>query len=86
MLVTIVSLINIIIMLIALTKSSHSKLNLRTYYFAHRIQQPIPKLQILHFYKKFNQSDCFNRKKQITIKQTRLVKLVPIGQIFLLPL
>ena len=31
MLVTIVSLINIIIMLIALTKSSNSKLNLRTY-------------------------------------------------------
>ena len=52
MLVTIVSLINIIIMLIALTKSSNSKLNLRTllkYYFAHRIQQSIPKESILNF-------------------------------------
>ena len=67
MLVTIVSLINIIIMLIALTKSSNSKLNLRTYYFAHRIQQSIPKEQILNF-TNFSTNEIVYDGKKVTIK------------------
>ena len=34
------------------------------FYFAHQIQQPIPKLWISIFYKSFNQSDCFLHKRQ----------------------
>jgi hypothetical protein len=36
----------------------------RRIYLTHRIQQPIPKLQILQFHEFFNQADCFLTKKQ----------------------